>query len=124
MSQTPDGPDDREADARLVRRALREPEAFGIIYERFYDTILNYAFRRTLNIATAEEVVSNTFFKALRGLPKYRSGDQPLRAWIYTIATNEMRMYWRWRKRHPAQSLGDLDAEEQHRVVFEKGGLE
>ena len=112
-----------QADARLVERALREPEAFGVIYERYYQMILNYTFRRTLSIPAAEELTSNTFFKALRALPKYRRGQQPLRAWLYRIATNEMRMHWRWRRRHRAMSLGDLDAT-QANVLFEQGGLE
>src|SRR5690242_15578242 len=101
--------DDLQADARLVQRALREPESFALLYERFYPMILNYAFRRTLDVNLAEELTSNTFFKALRALPKYRPGAQPLRAWLYSIATNELRMHWRWRRRHPAVPLGELD---------------
>ena len=125
--QAPDELEALAADALLVQRALREPggaEAFGLIYERFYPVILNYAFRRTMSISAAEEVTSNTFFKALRALPKYRSGEQPIRSWLYAIATNEMRMLWRWRKRHPALSLDELDASQ--RVLFEqhRGGLE
>jgi RNA polymerase sigma-70 factor (ECF subfamily) len=136
MEQAPDelkAPDAVAADARdalLVQRALREPEAFGLIYERFYPVILNYVFRRTMSVSAAEEVTSNTFFKALRALPKYRSGEQPIRSWLYAIATNEMRMLWRWRKRHPAVSLDELNASQ--RVLFEQhrggartqGGLE
>ena len=115
--------DDLQADARLVQRCAREPEAFAVIYERFYPMILNYTFRRTLCISAAEELTSNTFFKALRGLPRYRAGDQPIRAWLYAIATNELRMHWRWRRRHPVVRLGDLDVA-RHRVLFEQGGLE
>jgi RNA polymerase sigma-70 factor (ECF subfamily) len=86
--------------------------------------ILYYAFRRTLNIATAEEVTSNTFFKALRALPAYQSGGpggQPIRAWLYAVANNELRMHWRWRRRHPAMSLEDLDPAQRSRVVFAAG---
>ena len=113
---------DLQADARLVERALREPDAFGLLYERFYPMILNYAFRRTLDITAAEELTSNTFFKALRALPKYRPGTQPLRAWLYRIATNELRMHWRWRRRHPAVSLGELDSDQRQRISFDAGG--
>jgi RNA polymerase sigma-70 factor (ECF subfamily) len=115
--------DDLQADARLMDRAAREPQAFAVIYERFYPMILNYTFRRTLSISAAEELTSNTFFKALRALPKYRAGGQPIRAWLYAIATNELRMHWRWRRRHPVRRLGELDAA-RHRVLFEQGGLE
>jgi RNA polymerase sigma-70 factor (ECF subfamily) len=113
-------PDELEADARLMRRAVREPDAFGLIYERYYALILNYAFRRTLSVSAAEEVASNTFFKALRALPKYRA-EQPIKAWLYRIASNELRMHWRWRRRHPALSLGELES--AGRVVFDQRGL-
>ena len=91
-----------ENESQLVRRAAHEPEAFALIYGQNYAVILNYIYRRTLSVTTAEELTSNTFFKALRGLPKYR-GDRPIRAWLYAIATNEIRMHRRWRRRHRVQ---------------------
>ena len=81
-------------EAELVEQACSDPEAFGRLYERYYDTIRNYIYRRTLNIATAEDLTSNTFFKALRGLPRYRY-HAPFCAWLYRIATNEVRMHRR-----------------------------
>src|SRR5262245_27203593 len=66
----PVGPDE---EAELVERARREPAAFGELYEAHYSAILNYLYRRTLSASLAEELTSNTFFKAMRGLPDYRS---------------------------------------------------
>ena len=88
-----------DEDAELVQRAKRDPAAFGSLYEAHYESILNYLYRRTLSVALAEELTSNTFFKALRGLPAFRPRQSiPFRAWLYRIATNEARMYWRSRK--------------------------
>jgi RNA polymerase sigma-70 factor (ECF subfamily) len=88
-----------DGEAELAERAKNDPAAFGELYEAHYRAILNYLYRRTLSIEAAEELTSNTFFKALRGL----SAFQPLpsvrfRSWLYRIATNEARMYWRRRK--------------------------
>jgi RNA polymerase sigma-70 factor, ECF subfamily len=83
-----------QPEAELVEQAQRNPEAFGQLYERFYGLINNYLYRRTLNIATAEELTSNTFFKALRALPKYKP-QAPFCVWLYRIATNEIRMHRR-----------------------------
>lgn len=89
----PLGPDE-EAD--LVERARSEPAAFGELYEAHYSAILNYLYRRTLSVALAEELTSNTFFKAMRGLPEYRSRPGiRFRTWLYRIATNEAGMHWR-----------------------------
>lgn len=88
-------------EAELVQRAKADPEAFGLLYEAHYATILNYLYRRTLDVNVAEELTSNTFFKALRALPRYHC-RMPFRSWLYRIATNEVRMRWRgwwWRRR-------------------------
>jgi len=101
--------DDLASEAQLVRRACRDAEAFALIYEHHYRIVLNYLYRRTLSVALAEELTSDTFFKALRALPKFRS-DQPIRAWLYRIASNELRMHWRWRRRRRALSMDDSGA--------------
>ena len=89
-------------EAVLVERARSDPRAFGALYEIHYERILNYIYRRTLNVALAEELTSNTFFKALRHLPRYRRRT-PFQAWLYRIATNEIKMHWRTEKRRRAR---------------------
>lgn len=83
-----------EVEAALIQRAKGDPAAFGQLYEAHYGRILNYIFRRTLSVDVAEELTSNVFFKALRALPKYRHRGY-FRAWLYRIATNEVKMHWR-----------------------------
>jgi RNA polymerase sigma-70 factor (ECF subfamily) len=88
---------DDESD--LVERAKNDPTAFGDLYEAHYSAILNYLYRRTLSATVAEELTSNTFFKALRGLPAFHSRPSiRFRAWLYRIATNEAGMHWRSRR--------------------------
>jgi RNA polymerase sigma-70 factor, ECF subfamily len=112
----PDSPLDEETE--LVQRAKNDPAAFGELYEAHYRAILNYLYRRTLSIAAAEELTSNTFFKVLRGLP----GFQPrpsirFRAWLYRIATNEAGMYWRSRKGR-REMLLPSDENDLPRITF------
>jgi RNA polymerase sigma-70 factor (ECF subfamily) len=88
-----------DEETKLVQRAKNDPAAFGELYEAHYQSILNHLYRQTLSATVAEELTSNTFFKALRGLP----GFQPrpsirFRSWLFQIATNEVRMYWRSHK--------------------------
>jgi RNA polymerase sigma-70 factor (ECF subfamily) len=88
-----------EEEADLVKRAKHDPIAFAQLYEAHYPAILNYLYRRTLRVAAAEELTSDTFFKALRGLASYQPRPSVrFRSWLYRIATNEARMYWRGRK--------------------------
>ncbi len=85
-------------EAELVERARTQPEAFGHLYERYYSVVLNYVFRRTLDVALAEELTSNTFFNALRALGGYENRGKFL-AWLYRIAGNEIRLNWRARRK-------------------------
>ncbi len=88
----------RSDEAELVERAKTEPEAFGHLYDRYYSVVLNYVFRRTLDVALAEELTSNTFFNALRALGGYENRGKFL-AWLYRIAGNEIRLNWRARRK-------------------------
>ena len=85
-------------EAELVERAKTQPEAFGHLYDRYYSVVLNYVFRRTLDVALAEELTSNTFFNALRALGGYENRGKFL-AWLYRIAGNEIRLNWRARRK-------------------------
>jgi RNA polymerase sigma-70 factor (ECF subfamily) len=104
-----DAPFHSDDEAELVERAKRDPAAFGELYEAHYSAILNYLYRRTLSASVAEELTSNTFFKALRGLPAFQSRPAVrFRAWLYRIATNEVGMHGRsQRVRGTAQLLPD-----------------
>ena len=81
-------------EAELVERAKTVPEAFGRLYELHYGKILCYIYRRTLDAAVAEELTSNTFFKAFRALPRYDHRGH-FAAWLYRIATNEIKAHRR-----------------------------
>ncbi len=103
----------------LVERAKAQPQAFGDLYDLYYGRILNYIYRRTLDMAVAEELTSSTFFKALRALPKYDNRGK-FGAWLYRIATNEIKL-----KRRSAWNRHEGDSrwrEELCRVQFASRG--
>jgi RNA polymerase sigma-70 factor (ECF subfamily) len=87
-------------DDQLVALAKTHPQFYGDLYERYYGRILNYAYRRTLDVAIAEEITSNVFFNALGGLPNYEHRGK-FGAWLYRIAGNEIRLNWRAKRRRP-----------------------
>jgi RNA polymerase sigma-70 factor (ECF subfamily) len=39
-------------------------------------------------VHATEDLLADTFLAALKGLARYRTGRQPLRHWLYRIATN------------------------------------
>lgn len=74
-------------DDELARRVFHEPGNFMALYEKFYDRILNYLYRRTMNLEDAEDLTSRTFLQAFESL---RSREQRVhfKPWLYQIATN------------------------------------
>jgi len=93
------------AEVDLVERAKNDAEAFGALFDLYYVPIISYAFRQTLDMHVAEDITANTFLKALKGISSYRH-RAPFRAWLFKIATNELRMHWRHARRHNRQREG------------------
>jgi DNA-directed RNA polymerase specialized sigma24 family protein len=46
------------------RAVVREPDAFGVLFERHARAVYNYLFRRTADWALAEDLTSVVFLEA------------------------------------------------------------
>lgn len=88
-----------ENDEHLVREAQQCPEAFLPLYDRYVERIYAYAQRETGDVMVAQDIVSATFEKALKNLPRYQWRGTSFGAWLYKIARNEILMHFRggWR---------------------------
>ncbi len=88
---------------QLVEQAKNKDSlAFGELFDLYYDRVLNYVFRRTLDIEYSKDIVSNTFLKALKNLDRFewKSGPFSFSGWIFKIATNEVNQYFRKQARY------------------------
>jgi RNA polymerase sigma-70 factor (ECF subfamily) len=61
---------DLEQEEKLVERAKNSSEAFGELYDMYYDQIFRYALRRSADIDLANDVTSVVFLKALNNIRK------------------------------------------------------
>ena len=91
-------------DATFIRAAQAEPEAFGLIYQRYVDRVYAYMRTRLASEHDAADLTQQVFIRAFQGLPKYRSGRAPFAAWLFRIAANAATDEFR-RKRAPALAL-------------------
>ena len=60
---------------------------FDEIYEAYFDYVFRYMKNLTHNESLAEEITSETFFKALNAIDSFR-GDCNIRVWLCQIAKN------------------------------------
>lgn len=97
-------------EAELVRRAKEDPEAFGILYERYVARVYRYFFYRTGDVQDAEDLTARTFYRILKHLPRYQERGLPFSAWVYRIAHNVVANWLRDRSRHPVVGLESLKA--------------
>ncbi|CAG6398233.1 sigma-70 family RNA polymerase sigma factor [Streptomyces cocklensis] len=73
----------------LVERAQDgETEAFGRLYDHYSDTVYRYIYYRVGSKATAEDLTSETFLRALRRIGTFTWQGRDFGAWLVTIARN------------------------------------
>ena len=65
-------------DEALVEAARRDPEAFGVLYQRYLPQIYRYLRARTGNADDAADLAQQVFLKALAALPGYRPCGRPV----------------------------------------------
>ena len=97
-----------EEEHILVARAKADPEAFGVLYQKYVERIYSYHYRHTSNQVEAEDLTSRTFYRALRSLHRYRETGAPFQAWLYRIAHNLLVNWYRDHGNRPTVSL-DLE---------------
>jgi RNA polymerase sigma-70 factor (ECF subfamily) len=96
----------REEERRLVQRAKQDPNAFGELYDRYFHQIYRFVYSRVKEQAGAEDVTSEVFMKALRGMPRYVDTGRPFTAWLYQIAVNAIAD--RYRSRRPTEDVDEM----------------
>jgi RNA polymerase sigma-70 factor, ECF subfamily len=101
----------QEADERLlIEAAQRDPARFAELYERNFERVYAYVFRRLANRDEAEDVTSEVFHQALENLGSFEWRGAPFAAWVLRIAANAITD--RWRRNSREQSTDQSDAPE------------
>lgn len=73
-------------DGRLVREHLNgRDEAFGLLYRRYYDRVVEWSERRTSDPVLAEDVAQDTMVRVLEYAESFDQ-DRPMGPWLKTIA--------------------------------------
>jgi RNA polymerase sigma-70 factor (ECF subfamily) len=92
----------------MVESAKADPQAFGLLYERYIDKIYNYVYYRTGNHHDAEDLTAKVFYQAMNHIPRYVQRGAPFSSWLYRIAHNLVANWHRDRSRRQVVSLDRL----------------
>lgn len=117
----------------LVQAAQSDPAKFDALYELHFERIYYFLARRVRDRATAEDLTSEVFHKALANLPNYEWRGAPFAAWLFRIAANALADQYKRAAReipssdaddtqypdaHPDLSSPDLEAIDYHARLF------
>lgn len=78
----------REVEKNLLERAKEDKEAFGIIFEEYFSSVLNYIYGRIGSKENAKDLTEEVFTRALLSLDKYKDRGMPYSNYLIKIATN------------------------------------
>lgn len=88
-----------------VQAAQSNPARFRPLYNRYYDPIFRFIFRRTNEEELTADICSQVFLKALQRLNSYSFKGVPFSAWLYRIASNEIAQHYRASQKNRVVSM-------------------
>lgn len=95
-----------------IQEAQQSPPRFQVLYDRYYESIFRFIFRRTADEALSADLCSQVFLKAMQKLSKYTYKGVPFSAWLFRIASNEIGQYFRSISKNRVVSLEDAHLQE------------
>ncbi len=118
---------DPQEQALIASAKEGNAQAFGELYDRYIKSIYDFIYYKTWHKETAEDLTSQTFFKALRQLASYAPKKAEFSTWLYSIARNTVIDHYRTnRPQDPIEdalalsSQGETDIRLDARLKLEK----
>lgn len=92
-------------------------ESLNILIEKYYQLIFGYFYKATGDYHQSKDLTQEVFIKMVTNISKYKHKTE-FKNWLFTIASNHLKNYWRTVKRRPICS----DFEEQ--LVSDESNIE
>lgn len=109
-------PDD---DRILVAAAQKDRNAFALIYDKYFERIYLFIYKRVGDEDLAGDICQETMLKVMFNIQKYEDRGIPFSAWLYRIASNEVNLFFRQKKKDTT-----VEIKEKHlKDMMEEGSL-
>lgn len=89
---------------------MQQTVDFEEAYRENYLPVYNYIHKHIVNISDAEDITANVFVMAYKAWDRYEPDRCPVRAWLYIIASNLLKNFYRDNEKHKEEM--SLDSEE------------
>jgi RNA polymerase sigma-70 factor, ECF subfamily len=113
-------------EQQLVEKAKKDSECFGKLYDAYFPKVYAFIAAKIYDRDDVEDLVSETFMKALENLPRFEWRGVPFGAWIFRIARNTLNDYY---EKHGKTKTTDIDTaygvkeDEEKTSPFKKAAL-
>jgi RNA polymerase sigma-70 factor, ECF subfamily len=87
-------------EPELIDKIKNQPAFFSEVFNKYYQAIFGYIFRRTGNFDETADISANTFLKAFLHIKNFSYHGISIKVWLYRIATNEVNQYFRHQKKY------------------------
>lgn len=82
---------DKKTELLLIKNAQAgDRDAFGMIYDAYVNKVYGFILNKVRHRETAQDILSETFFKALQSIDGFRPSESGLSPWLFTIARNSV----------------------------------
>ena len=87
-------------EQELLNKIKQDPQHFSELFNLYYKPIFGYILRRTINCDESADIAAETFLKAYKHINKFSYRGISVKVWLYRIATNEINLYFRYKKKN------------------------
>jgi RNA polymerase sigma factor (sigma-70 family) len=88
------------SEIELLNKIKSNPALFSELFKLYYKPIFGYILRRTGDVDDTADIAAETFLKAFRHINNFSYTGISVKVWLYRIATNEVNLYARQKKRY------------------------
>lgn len=107
-----------------VQAAQQNPAKFRVLYNRYYESIFRFVYKRTVDEVLAADLTSQVFLKAMQKIDKYIFKGVPFSAWLFRIASNEIAQHFRKHNKNRVVSLEERTTQDLEDEYDAKEDLE
>jgi RNA polymerase sigma-70 factor (ECF subfamily) len=108
-------------EQQQIEAAKAEPAQFEALYNRYYEPILSFVYKRVETRESAYDITQQVFLNAMLKLKQFKHTGAPFSSWLYRIAINEINQLYRKEK---TQRTVKVEEEELKYMVNELDGEE
>lgn len=113
-----------QAEWLEVQAAQQNPAHFRPLYDRYFEPIFRFVFKRCADENLAGDICSQVFLKAMQKLGSYQYKGVPFSAWLYRIASNEVAQHFRNTQKNRVVSVEDHSISDLIDEIADDGDFE